>query len=263
MIELVAIKQIFLSVLLVLGCAVISFLLGFKLENKMLVGVVRAIVQLVLLSFILDKIFTYNNASTFLIAIFVMTLIASYTAVKRVSKSHKGIFSGAFFSIFMSIFITGTYTVFLSIPQSPWYDTTKSIPLMGMILGNSLTGVSLCMDKFIQEIVLKRNRLDDLFSSGATRLEASREIITNSIRIGMTPIMNAMMVVGIVSIPGMMTGQILAGGSPFDAAKDQIIILLMIASSAFISTFCVSMVSFFRFFDKDHRYNEKLFMEVQ
>lgn len=263
MIDLISLQQILSSTFLVLICALLSFILGLQLEKKILIGVLRTIIQLIILSLILEKLFIHNYPLTFIFAILFMTIIASYTAIKRVSNTHKGIFSEAFFSIFTAILITGLYTLVFSLPQDPWYDTTKSIPLMGMILGNSLTGVSLCMDKFTQEILLKKTKIEDSFCLGATRFEAIKSIITDSIRTGMTPIVNSMMVVGIVSIPGMMTGQILAGSSPFLAAKDQIIILFMIAASAFISTFCVSFISFYRFFDKEHRFNEKLFLEIQ
>ncbi len=214
------------------------------------------------LGYILKYIFKTNISLTFFAAYAVMLFIATWTSIKRPAKPYTGIFSVSFISIFLASAITGAYTLFLSIPQEPWYDLTQAIPLIGMILGNSLTGVSLCLDRFINDIALKKEYIEDQLAIGATRFEVIRPIISDAIGCGMTPILNAMMVSGLVSIPGMMTGQILAGNSPILASKYQIIILIMICATVFISSLGVSYLSFFKFFDKNHRFNEKLLREI-
>jgi len=256
------ITHILISFGLIILCTGLSLVLGLKLEKKISLAVVRSTIQVAALGYILKYIFQINTPITFMAVYTVMLFTATWTAVKRPSKPYTGIFSVSFVSIFMASALTGLYTLFLSIPQTPWYDIPQAIPLVGMILGNSLTGVSLCLDKFISEIALKKDSIEDQLSIGATRFEVIRPIISSSIHSGMTPIFNAMMVSGLVSIPGMMTGQILAGNSPILASKYQIIILIMICSTTFISSLGVSYFSYLKFFEKSHRFNEKLLREV-
>lgn len=255
-------SQIFISLLLVIVCVLISLFLGLKLEKKISLAVIRSTIQVAALGYILKFIFTKNVPLTFFIVFAVMLIVATWTSIKRPSKPYTGIFSVSFISIFLASSITGFYTLFFSIPQSPWHDLTQAIPLTGMILGNSLTGVSLCLDRFISDISLKKEYIEDQLAIGATRFEVIRPIITDAISSGMTPILNAMMVSGLVSIPGMMTGQILAGNSPILASKYQIIILIMICATVFLSSLGVTYLSFFKFFDKSHRFNEKLLKEI-
>jgi putative ABC transport system permease protein len=240
----------------------ISLFLGLKLEKKITLAVIRSTIQVAALGYILRFIFQHNVSYTFIAVYSVMLFTATWTSIKRPKKPYTGIFSVSFISIFLASAITGAYTLFLSIPQSPWYDLPQAVPLIGMILGNSLTGVSLCLDRFISDIALKKEYIEDQLSIGATRFEVIKPIITDAITSGMTPILNAMMVSGLVSIPGMMTGQILAGNSPILASKYQIIILIMICATVFLSSLGVTYLSFFKFFDKSHRFNEELLKEV-
>ncbi|RLA60724.1 MAG: iron export ABC transporter permease subunit FetB [Epsilonproteobacteria bacterium] len=255
-------SHILISLLLIILCAGISLFLGLKLEKKILLAVIRSTIQVAALGYILRFIFKHNVSPTFFAVFAVMLFTATWTSIKRPKKPYTGIFSVSFISIFLASAITGSYTLFLSIPQNPWYDLPQAIPLVGMILGNSLTGVSLCLDRFISDIALKKEYIEDQLAMGATRFEVIRPIISDAIGSGMTPILNAMMVSGLVSIPGMMTGQILAGNSPILASKYQIIILIMICATVFLTCVGVSYLSFFKFFEKSHRFNEKLLQEV-
>ncbi len=243
------------------GCAGISAFLGLKAERKIAIAVFRSVLQLSLLGYVLNFIFKNNYSLTFLGVYLVMILTATSTSVKRPSRSFKGIFKISFFAILVSSFLTGAYTLFLTIPQKPWYDVTNAIPLIGMILGNSLTGVSLSLDKYVNDMAIRKNQIEDLLSLGASPFEVSKDLMGPAIISGMTPVINTMMVVGIVSIPGMMTGQILAGSTPVEASVYQLIIMLMICASNFISTFLVCFLTFKKFFNS-HRFNENVLTEV-
>jgi putative ABC transport system permease protein len=254
-------SHILLSMAFVGGCGGVSIFLGLKAERKIAIAVFRSVLQLSLLGYVLNFIFKNNYPLTFLGFYLVMILTATWTSVKRPSKSFKGIFGLSFIAIFLSSFLTGAYTLFLTIPQTPWYDVTNAIPLVGMILGNSLTGVSLSLDKFVLDLALRKNQIEDLLSIGASPFEVSKNFMGPAIISGMTPVLNTMMVVGIVSIPGMMTGQILAGASPVEASFYQLVIMLMICASNFISAFLVCYLTFKKFFNS-HRFNESVLSEV-
>jgi putative ABC transport system permease protein len=254
-------SHILLSMAFVGGCAGVSVFLGLKAERKIAIAVFRSVLQLSLLGYVLNFLFKNNYPLTFLAFYLVMIITATATSVKRPARPFKGIFKISFLSILISSFLTGAYTLFLTIPQRPWYDVVNSIPLIGMILGNSLTGVSLSLDKYVNDLALRKNQIEDLLSIGASPFEVSKNLIGPAIISGMTPVINTMMVVGIVSIPGMMTGQILAGASPVEASLYQLIIMLMICASNFISAFLVCYLTFKKFFNS-HRFNEAQLAEI-
>ena len=262
MIEQLGLLNILYSLGLIVVCTLTSLFLGLSLEKKILLAAFRACLQLSLLGYVLKWLFEQKSPWVFLIVFLFMAFVASQTAMKRVSRRHRGLFWVTYLSIFSSTLITGSYTLFLSIPQSPWYDLTASIPLIGMILGNSLTGVSLTLGKLTDQLVLEKDQIEESLSLGATSFEACRFYIIDSIQTGMTPILNSMMVVGLVSIPGMMTGQLLAGNSPIQASVYQIVILLIICSTSYLSTLIAALITYKRFLKESHRFKGTLLEEI-
>jgi putative ABC transport system permease protein len=127
-----------------------------------------------------------------------------------------------------------------------------------MILGNTLNGVSLGLDRLGGELSGKRDQVEALLALGATRWEAARGPIRQAVRTGLIPTINAMMVVGIVSLPGMMTGQLLAGTSPVEAVKYQVVIMFLIASGTALGTVSVVLLSYRRLFNEDHQFLDSL-----
>ena len=123
-----------------------------------------------------------------------------------------------------------------------------------MILGNTLNGVSLGLDRLGEELDAKRDQVEALLALGATRWEAARAPIQQAVRTGMIPIVNSMMVVGLVSLPGMMTGQLLAGADPIQAVMYQIVIMFLIAAGTSLGTLSVVLLSYRRLFNQDHQF---------
>ena len=130
-----------------------------------------------------------------------------------------------------------------------------------MILGNTLNGVSLGLDRLGSEFIANRDRVEALLALGSTRWEAARGTVQQAVRTGLVPTINAMMVVGIVSLPGMMTGQLLAGTSPIEAVKYQIVIMFLIASGTALGTVFVVLLSFRKLFNQDHQFLDTLLEE--
>ena len=110
--------------------------------------------------------------------------------------------------------------------------------------------------------MLKKDQIEENLSMGATSFEACRSFIVESIQTGMTPILNSMMVVGLVSIPGMMTGQLLAGNSPTQASIYQIVILLIICTTSYLSTLLASLMTYWRFLRGYHRFKGELLEDI-
>jgi putative ABC transport system permease protein len=123
-----------------------------------------------------------------------------------------------------------------------------------MILGNTLNGISLGLDRLGDELSGQRDRVEALLCLGATRWEAAHSAIETAVRTGMIPMINSMMVVGIVSLPGMMTGQLLSGVDPIQAVKYQIVILFLIAAGTALGTISVVLLSFRQLFNSRHQF---------
>jgi putative ABC transport system permease protein len=128
-----------------------------------------------------------------------------------------------------------------------------------MILGNAVNGQSLAIDRLYAEVRARRDQIEALLALGATPWEAVRDCVRAALRAGMTPTVNSLMVVGLVSIPGMMTGQILGGADPREAARYQIVVMLMIAAAAAIGSMMLVGLSYRRLFTEDQALKPDLF----
>jgi putative ABC transport system permease protein len=123
-----------------------------------------------------------------------------------------------------------------------------------MVLGNTLNGITVGINTFTESLATRREQVESLLALGASRWEAAQAPVQHAVRTGMIPIINSMMVVGIVSLPGMMTGQLIAGMDPIQAVKYQVVIMFLIASATALGTVAVVLLSFLRLFNADHQF---------
>lgn len=246
--------QVALAALLILINAAVSLALRLGMERRLLVAAVRTIVQLALIGFVLDWVFALGRVEIVLVLMTVMVLIAGLAAVRRTERRFPGIWLNAIVSMWASSWVITAVALFGIVRVRPWYDPQYAIPLLGMILGNTLNGISLGLDRLTEELRTRRDQVDTLLALGATRWEAAQEPVRRSVRTGMIPIINSMMVVGIVSIPGMMTGQLLAGVDPLSAVEYQIVIMFLIASGTALGTVGVVLLGYRRLFNARHQF---------
>jgi len=224
--------QVLVAALLVLINGAISVLFQLKLEKQLLWASIRTIVQLIFIGLILETIFTSSRWWAIAGIMLVMTLIAGTSAIKRVDNKYQGLWWNSLVAVMASSWIITAIALTAILQPSVWtkHPAQYAIPLLGMILGNTLNGISLGMDRFTSELKSKRYEVEMLLTLGATRKQAAQAPLREALRTGMIPIINSMMVVGLVSIPGMMTGQMLSGVSPMAAVKYQIVIMFLIAA---------------------------------
>ncbi len=246
--------QVGLAALLILVSAAISLALRLGMERRLLVAAVRTVAQLALIGFVLDWVFAVSRVGIVLILMTVMVLVAGLTAVRRTERRYPGIWLNAIVSMWASSWLITAVALFGIVRVRPWYDPQYAIPLLGMILGNTLTGISLGLDRLTEELRTRRDQVETLLALGATRWEAAQDPVRRSVRTGMIPIINSMMVVGIVSIPGMMTGQLLAGVDPLSAVEYQIVIMFLIASGTALGTAGVVLLGYRRLFNARHQF---------
>lgn len=246
--------QLALAAGLIVVNGLISLALKLGLERKLFVAAVRTVVQLLLLGLVLEWIFEVRYWQLVLVLMLMMTLIASVAAVRRIEHHYQGAWSDSIVSMWASSWFILAVALLGIVQVEPWYSPQYTVPLLGMILGNTLNGISLGMDRLGAELEGKRDHVETLLAIGATRWEAARAPLGQAIRTGMVPVINSMMVVGLVSLPGMMTGQLLAGADPMQAVMYQIVIMFLIAAATALGTFSVVLLGYRRLFNQDHQF---------
>lgn len=238
---------------LILVSGTVSLALGLRMEKQLALAAVRTVVQLLLVGQILKVVFDLDAPLPVLGVLGLMIAASGRAAVARPSRT----FGGAYLRAFSTLALTGLLTTFtvtgLIIGVEPWFRPQYLIPLLGMVLGNTLTGISLCLDHLLETLDVQRDTVEMELALGATAWEAARAPVSTAVQKGMIPIVNAMMVVGIVSLPGMMTGQILAGADPLEAVKYQIVVMFMLAAGTALGSVAMAYLTFRRLFDPRHR----------
>ncbi|QEG23749.1 ABC transporter permease [Mariniblastus fucicola] len=243
------------AAMLILINGAISVALSLRLEKTLLIASVRTVVQLLLVGLVLEWVFRFDRWYVVVLLGCVMTLIAGFTAATRGKRTYAGIWFNCLISIWASAWFVTAFALFVVFEGTEkWYQPQYSVPLLGMVLGNILNGITLGLNAFTESLVNRRDYIESMLSAGATRWEAAIEPIRDSIRTGMTPIINAMMIVGLVSLPGMMTGQLVSGMDPMQAVKYQIVIMFLIASATALGTVGVVVLTFLQLFNKDHQF---------
>ncbi|CAO3684127.1 unnamed protein product [Rhizopus stolonifer] len=213
--------------------AFISLILGIKLELSLIVSGIRCVVQLSLMGLVLDDVLKTTHMSIIITMSVVLVLLASYeTVFNRTKKTFKRMFPIMFGILFFSnMFITYLGTAFV-LRVTPFWDPSTFVPIIGMLLGNSMTSVAMATERCLDQFKLHAPVLETRLSYGANRYEASLPLAVEAIRLALIPVITQLSVMGMINIPGMMTGQIMAGTPIMDAVIYQQCIMFMIAASS-------------------------------
>ncbi|MFZ5830094.1 MAG: ABC transporter permease [Planctomycetota bacterium] len=247
--------QVALAVGLVVLSGAVSLALRLGLERRLALASIRTVVQLLLIGVVLRWVFRWSNVYIVLGIMLVMTVIAGLAAVRRTERRWQGIWFDSVLAIWASSWLIAALALMAIVRVEPWYQPQYAIPLLGMILGNTLSGISLGLDRLGDELSSHRDEVETLLSLGATRWEAAIGPMRKAIRTGMLPTINTMMVVGLVSLPGMMTGQLVAGMDAMQAVMYQIVIMFLIAAGTALGTVGVVLFGYRRLFTADHRFD--------
>jgi putative ABC transport system permease protein len=219
-----------LAALLVLALAATGYLARLGITRNLLIAALRTVIQLALIGLVLEALFASSAFYWIALLALVMLLVAGREVVARQGRRLQGwwafgIGTGA---MFISSFTVTILALTVVIGPDPWYAPQYAIPLLGMMLGNTMTGVSLALDRLNESVWRQRAVIENRLMLGQTWQQALEGIRREAMRSGMMPSINAMAAAGIVSLPGMMTGQILAGSPPAVAVKYQILVMLII-----------------------------------
>ncbi len=241
--------------LLVIANAALSLWLRLGLERRIVVAMVRMVVQLSLIGLVLKALFALVSPTWTGVAALVMVLFAGREIIARQHRRLSGWWAYGLgtSSMTMAALVVAVLALTVQVRPEPWYDPRYALPLLGMILGNTMTGISLGLDTLMTAVVRERPAIEARIALGADRWTALHAPVRDALRNGLIPIVNAMAAAGIVSLPGMMTGQILAGVVPTEAIKYQILIMFLIAGATGLGTLAAVFSGAWRVTDARHR----------
>lgn len=211
--------------------ALISWKLKLGQQRRIAVSTLRCFLQLLACGFLLAYLFELQTWWLVAIVLICMVAAATQIALERVKSSVSGLAAPVFASIALSSLAAVALITQAVIHVDPWYNARELIPIAGMVIGNAMSSIAVAADRLFSGMDAREDEMFSLIALGATPFEAAFPSIKASIAAGMTPTLATMSAAGIVSIPGMMTGQILAGADPLGAAKYQIVILMAITAA--------------------------------
>ncbi|KPQ36723.1 MAG: putative ABC transport system permease protein [Phormidesmis priestleyi Ana] len=213
---------------------------GLGLAKLLAIATGRTIIQLLGVGIFLAFVFETRNPLIILALLALMVTIAATVARSRIDRDLPGLLKWVWLAIFLSGLVTMSYVSLLVIHPDPWYDPRYLIPLSGIVLGNAMTAASIAGERLVNALRNNRVEIETHLSLGATPIQAVQKYRQAAIKAGLIPTINAMMVVGLVTLPGIITGQILAGANPLTAAVYQILIMFMLALATLIASLLVT-----------------------
>jgi putative ABC transport system permease protein len=192
---------------------------------------IRAVVQLILVGYVIEYVFRLDRWYLVALLLTAMSFVAAHEGARRFPGKIGYAAGMVWVSIFAGTFINTFVVTEVILKIEPWWSPRYLLPLAGMIMGNALNSGSLAGERFISDFRSRIAEVETHLTLGFSSAHAVREIKRNAVRSALIPTFNAMFTVGIVHLPGMMTGQILSGSSPLTATKYQIIVMFMISST--------------------------------
>lgn len=241
--------ELALATLFIMAAGAVSIAMSLGLLRSLAIATLRTYLQLIALGFVLTWIFQTHSAWIVLGVFLFMMLMTAQILLQRVKHKPPKLY----LSTFTAVFITATVVTFsvtgLIVHVEPWYDPRYVLTIGGMVLGNAMNGIALALERLFDDLKKRAAEVNQALAFGGSPWEASLPSIRTALAAGLTPILNSMSAVGLVSIPGMMTGQLLAGAEPVQAAKYQIVVMLMISAATALGAMISVYLVYRRAFD--------------
>ncbi len=245
-------------VLLILPVAILAYY-RVGLLRGLGIGVLRMSVQLALVGLYLQYLFRLNNFWLNSAWIAVMLVVANLSILNGAGLSIRRLFPATLAATALSTVLVVAVLVGLAVRPHPLYDARYLIPLAGMLLGNCLRANIISLERFFSSLRENEQEFITYLTLGASLREACLPHLRRAFRTAMAPQISTVATMGIVSLPGMMTGQILGGGSPLLAVRYQMAIVVAILAAAVIGAFLNLQASIFLSFDRYHRLRSDVF----
>jgi len=242
----------------VAATAVVAMAVAFNfsqrlgLEGEMLYAIARAFLQLSVIGFVLQFIFTQKNALWILLAYLFMVTVAGYTAGQRAKQVPRGKYIAC-----VSILVGTAITMFLLVVLNVFPFTPRYIiPVAGMMVGNAMTVTGVTMKKLREDVKIQRNLVETALALGATPRQATLQQVKRSLVIALSPVIDNAKTVGLIALPGAMTGLIMGGASPLEAIQLQIVVMNMLMGASTVSSILSTYLCWPAFFTKAFQLEE-------
>ncbi|CAG9180119.1 ABC transporter permease [Cupriavidus pampae] len=240
---------------LIVAGALLSLAMSLGIHRTLLVAAIRMVVQLLLVGFVLRIAFSIASPWLTLILVVAMILAAAREAGSRQERRLDGRWQWllGLASVSIPTIVVTVLALVTALRPSPWYDARHAIPLAGIILGNAMNAASLTLQTTFNTAWHQRQAIDARLALGADRQTALRPILRQAVRSGLLPTINTMAAAGIITLPGIMTGQILAGMDPIEAARYQILLMFLLSGGSILAVVLAAWLALWRLTDARHR----------
>jgi len=237
-----------------LGLMVIAIALSawqqLGLEWSLAIATGRTVVQLLFVGYFLTIVFAWRNPWAVLAVIAVMLTIATVSARNRISQKVPLLLPLVGGAILMGTALTLSYVNLLVLRPETWYEPQYLVPLAGILLGNAMNAAALAGERLVSTLNSSQLEIETHLSLGATPQQAIAQYRRDAVKAGLIPTLNSMMVVGVVTLPGIITGQLLSGVDPYNAALYQMLIMFLLAFATLVTTLLVTQGIYRQFFSQ-------------
>jgi putative ABC transport system permease protein len=227
-------RDLAVAAFLVVLDGAISLALGLRLHRQLAVAAGRMVLQLLFIGYVLRWVFALASPLVTLLLVLVMMGVAAREVAARPEQrlTHWGNLAVGASAVGFATLVTSVLALTTALRPQPWYDAHYAIPLAGIVLGNVLNSASLALDTLLGGVVRERAAIEAQLALGATIRTAMARLVREAVRRGLLPIINQMAAAGVVTLPGIMTGQILAGLDPMEAVKYQILLMFLLSGGS-------------------------------
>lgn len=239
-----------LTALLLVIPIIISYKEGLHIIKDLIVATLRAVVQLIILGFLLHYIFKINDKWLLVLCVFVIIVNASWNTISRSSPVMHHVFLISFVAIFVGTALPLAGTIATGAIQ---FTANEVIPIGGMLANNGLIAINLAYQNLDRAFVQDGTNIESKLSLAATPKLASKGAIRESIRLAIVPTIDSAKTYGLVSIPGMMTGLIIGGVPPLQAIKFQLLVVFIHTTATIMSALIATYLSYGQFFNARHQ----------
>lgn len=243
-------KALGLTALLLVIPIIISYKEGLHIIKDLIVATLRAVVQLIILGFLLHYIFKINDKWLLVLCVFVIIVNASWNTISRSSPVMHHVFLISFVAIFVGTALPLAGTIATGAIQ---FTANEVIPIGGMLANNGLIAINLAYQNLDRAFVQDGTNIESKLSLAATPKLASKGAIRESIRLAIVPTIDSVKTYGLVSIPGMMTGLIIGGVPPLQAIKFQLLVVFIHTTATIMSALIATYLSYGQFFNARHQ----------
>lgn len=244
-----------LAAMLAMFSACLSLLFSLGFHRSLAWSIVRMVAQLLLVGHLLRIVFLQNSA-LLTVSIFLVMLMAASWEVgarqpNRLDGSWQLLVNGM--AVSLSTSVVSAFALLAVMGRDQWLQAAHALPIAGIILGSAMNAASIALNALLSNITSQKGAIEARLALGATRWQALGPFLRQSVNAGLMPVMNQMVGAGIITMPGIMSGQILAGQDPLDAAKYQIFLMLLLAASGVSSVMIAVYLTGLRLTDERHR----------